>query len=243
MKCLGGLLAVQSGSIDGHFQGLPGLEPALALALVRVLAPRPARRSAVQRTVAAWPGNVRSPRPSARARPGRLRQGGCGDGGVEQRIHFLAVDLPHSDGCFVRVDPVGTTEVMLYRLSGPAIPRFSGQACRSIESLSRKKSRHTEEQVAFASEQAELGASAADMCRKTGVSETADQPGRPSPPRQVHGPPGQPAAPARVGFHGNLRLDVGIGAAPRVTAGDDGAHHRSRGTAASVNRATRIWGS
>jgi transposase len=31
-------------------------------------------------------------------------------GGVEQRIHFLAVDLPHSDACFVRSYPAETTE-------------------------------------------------------------------------------------------------------------------------------------
>ena len=31
-------------------------------------------------------------------------------GGVEQRIHFLAVDLPHSDACFVRAYPAETTE-------------------------------------------------------------------------------------------------------------------------------------
>src|ERR671917_466842 len=31
-------------------------------------------------------------------------------GGVEQRIHFLAVDLPHSDACFVKAYPAETTE-------------------------------------------------------------------------------------------------------------------------------------
>jgi transposase len=31
-------------------------------------------------------------------------------GGVEQRIHFLAVDLPHSDACFVRAYLAETTE-------------------------------------------------------------------------------------------------------------------------------------
>jgi transposase len=31
-------------------------------------------------------------------------------GGVEQRLHFLAVDLPHSDACFVRAYPAETTE-------------------------------------------------------------------------------------------------------------------------------------
>ena len=135
-------------------------------------------------------------------------------GGVEQRIHFLAVDLPHNDGCFVRVYLVETTEVTLDRRTGPAIARVFGQACRSMESLSMKKSRHTEEQVAFASEQAELGTSAADVCRKTGVSETADQPGRPSPPRRAHGQPARPAPPSRVGLHGaSVRIPASGGAA------------------------------
>ena len=31
-------------------------------------------------------------------------------GGVERQIHFLAVDLPHSDACFVRAYPAETTE-------------------------------------------------------------------------------------------------------------------------------------
>src|ERR671916_313900 len=31
-------------------------------------------------------------------------------GGVEQRIHFLAVDLPHSDACFVKAYPAETAE-------------------------------------------------------------------------------------------------------------------------------------
>jgi hypothetical protein len=33
-------------------------------------------------------------------------------GGVEQRIHFLAVDLPHSDACFARAYPAETTEAL-----------------------------------------------------------------------------------------------------------------------------------
>ena len=31
-------------------------------------------------------------------------------GGVERKIHFLAMDLPHSDGCFVKAYPAETTE-------------------------------------------------------------------------------------------------------------------------------------
>ena len=31
-------------------------------------------------------------------------------GGVEQKVHFFAVDLPHSDGCFVTAYPAETTE-------------------------------------------------------------------------------------------------------------------------------------
>jgi len=31
-------------------------------------------------------------------------------GGVEQKAHFLAIDLPHSDGCFVKAYPAETTE-------------------------------------------------------------------------------------------------------------------------------------
>jgi putative transposase len=38
-------------------------------------------------------------------------------------------------------------------------------------SLSMRKSRYTEEQVAFALKQAELGTSVAEVCRKMGVSE------------------------------------------------------------------------
>jgi len=31
-------------------------------------------------------------------------------GGVERKIHFLVIDLPHSDACFVKAYPVETTE-------------------------------------------------------------------------------------------------------------------------------------
>jgi transposase len=30
--------------------------------------------------------------------------------GVERKIHFFAVDLPHSDACFVQAYPAETTE-------------------------------------------------------------------------------------------------------------------------------------
>ena len=31
-------------------------------------------------------------------------------GGVEQKAHYFALDLPHSDGCFVKAYPAETTE-------------------------------------------------------------------------------------------------------------------------------------
>ena len=31
-------------------------------------------------------------------------------GGEERKVHFLAFDLPHSDGCFVKAYPAETTE-------------------------------------------------------------------------------------------------------------------------------------
>ena len=34
-------------------------------------------------------------------------------GGVEQKAHFLILDLPHSDGCFVKAYPAETTEAFL----------------------------------------------------------------------------------------------------------------------------------
>jgi len=34
-------------------------------------------------------------------------------GGVEQRAHFFAFDLPHSDACFIRAYPAATTEAWL----------------------------------------------------------------------------------------------------------------------------------
>jgi transposase len=33
--------------------------------------------------------------------------------GVEQKAHFMAFDLPHSDDCFVRAYPTETTEAFL----------------------------------------------------------------------------------------------------------------------------------
>ncbi len=34
-------------------------------------------------------------------------------GGVEQKAHFFAFDLPHSDACYIRADPAATTEAWL----------------------------------------------------------------------------------------------------------------------------------
>jgi transposase len=31
-------------------------------------------------------------------------------GGVEQKAHFFALDLPHSDACYIRAYPDGRTE-------------------------------------------------------------------------------------------------------------------------------------
>ena len=34
-------------------------------------------------------------------------------GGVERKVHYCVLDLPHSDGCFVKADPAETTEAFL----------------------------------------------------------------------------------------------------------------------------------
>ena len=34
-------------------------------------------------------------------------------GGVEQKTHCFVIDLPHSDGCFVKAYPAETTEAFL----------------------------------------------------------------------------------------------------------------------------------
>ena len=34
-------------------------------------------------------------------------------GGVEQKAHYFALDLPHSDGCFIKAYPAETTEAFL----------------------------------------------------------------------------------------------------------------------------------
>ena len=34
-------------------------------------------------------------------------------GGVEQKVHYFVLDLPHSDGCFVKAYPAETTEAFL----------------------------------------------------------------------------------------------------------------------------------
>ena len=33
--------------------------------------------------------------------------------GVERKVHYFVLDLPHSDGCFVKAYPVETTEAFL----------------------------------------------------------------------------------------------------------------------------------
>ena len=33
--------------------------------------------------------------------------------GVERKVHYFVLDLPHSDGCFVKADPAETTEAFL----------------------------------------------------------------------------------------------------------------------------------
>ena len=34
-------------------------------------------------------------------------------GGVERKVHYFVLDLPHSDGCFVKAYPAETTEAFL----------------------------------------------------------------------------------------------------------------------------------
>ena len=52
-------------------------------------------------------------------------------GGVERKAHYLVLDLPHSDGCFVKAYPAETTEAFLdgprlgFRLSGRRAPEHS----------------------------------------------------------------------------------------------------------------------
>ena len=55
-------------------------------------------------------GDVRATRPSARTCSGRLRRSHWVIGGVERKIHFFAMDLPHSDAIFVAAYPAETTE-------------------------------------------------------------------------------------------------------------------------------------
>ena len=43
----------------------------------------------------------------------RLRRGPGGLGGGEQKAHYFILDLPHSDGCFVKAYPAETTEAFL----------------------------------------------------------------------------------------------------------------------------------
>ena len=54
--------------------------------------------------------------------------------GVERKIHFFAMDLPHSDACFVRAHPAETAEA--FELSAPPCgnrrerARFRGAGCQ-----------------------------------------------------------------------------------------------------------------
>ena len=34
-------------------------------------------------------------------------------GGAKRRVHYFVLDLPHSDGCFVKAYPAETTEASL----------------------------------------------------------------------------------------------------------------------------------
>ena len=53
------------------------------------------------------------PCPRARPRPVRLWRGPGDHRLVERKAHYLVLDLPHSDGCFVKADPAETTEAFL----------------------------------------------------------------------------------------------------------------------------------
>ena len=49
-------------------------------------------------------------------------------GGVEQKAHCFVLNLPHSDGCFVKAYPAETTEAFLDgHVSGLRIPGRSAQ--------------------------------------------------------------------------------------------------------------------
>ena len=53
-------------------------------------------------------------------------------GGVERKAHYLVLDLPHSDGCFVKAYPAETTEAFLDgRVSAPRQPHLAGMAGNS----------------------------------------------------------------------------------------------------------------
>ena len=49
-------------------------------------------------------------------------------GGAERKVHYLVLDLPHSDGCFIKAYPAETTEAFLdghvsaFSLSGWGTP-------------------------------------------------------------------------------------------------------------------------
>ena len=49
-------------------------------------------------------------------------------GGAEQKAHYLAMDLPHSDGCYVKAYPAETTEAF----SGRAGSRICARGCDQL---------------------------------------------------------------------------------------------------------------
>ena len=58
-------------------------------------------------------------------------------GGVERKAHYLVLDLPHSDGCFVKAYPAETTEAFLDgRVSAFAslggVPQYDGETLARI---------------------------------------------------------------------------------------------------------------
>jgi len=55
--------------------------------------------------------------------------------GVERKIHFFAMDLPHSDACFVRAHPAETAEA--FELSAPPCGNRRERARVSAEPAAR----------------------------------------------------------------------------------------------------------
>ena len=85
------------------------------------------------------PRNVRAADTSSRTRPtrsfGKLRTG-FGEawvviGGAEQKAHYFAMDLPHSDACYVKAYPAETTE----ETAAASGPRYSPGCSPTICSM------------------------------------------------------------------------------------------------------------